>query len=294
VQLATQTPRRGVATYTLAVKENACDLVARFDGGRRSCRAPGAGQGSSENRVGSRWTPHWLAARRATGSLVDLDAAFGRGSNPNSWRGRRQARLQGRDVRRHPRRRFPYRALPPAAPSQLGSRAGEPAVVCGHAETVTKSRSGSMSRSTRKSSRRAPVRGRGWETDGGDCGRAERLDSEGCSRFVVTDVTKEGHLAVRISNCWPVSRSHSSAGQSRPVGCPAWTTARYRHPHGRGVEGASWQKPLRRTVHPAAGAGRGGGSRTRNGSGRARWRASAILDAAAGRSWWAPRRFGRP
>jgi 1-(5-phosphoribosyl)-5-[(5-phosphoribosylamino)methylideneamino] imidazole-4-carboxamide isomerase/N-(5'phosphoribosyl)anthranilate isomerase len=39
------------------------------------------------------------------------------------------------------------------------------------------------------------LRGRGWETDGGDLwGVLERLDGEGCSRFVVTDVTKDGTL----------------------------------------------------------------------------------------------------
>lgn len=40
------------------------------------------------------------------------------------------------------------------------------------------------------------LRGRGWETDGGDLWPVlERLDREGCSRFVVTDVTKDGTLA---------------------------------------------------------------------------------------------------
>ena len=39
------------------------------------------------------------------------------------------------------------------------------------------------------------LRGRGWETDGGDVWPVlERLDAEGCSRFVVTDVTKDGTL----------------------------------------------------------------------------------------------------
>ncbi|BBZ67090.1 MAG: bifunctional 1-(5-phosphoribosyl)-5-((5-phosphoribosylamino)methylideneamino)imidazole-4-carboxamide isomerase/phosphoribosylanthranilate isomerase PriA [Mycolicibacterium insubricum] len=39
------------------------------------------------------------------------------------------------------------------------------------------------------------LRGRGWETDGGDLWAVlERLDTEGCSRFVVTDVTKDGTL----------------------------------------------------------------------------------------------------
>ncbi|MGB0969910.1 MAG: bifunctional 1-(5-phosphoribosyl)-5-((5-phosphoribosylamino)methylideneamino)imidazole-4-carboxamide isomerase/phosphoribosylanthranilate isomerase PriA [Mycobacterium sp.] len=39
------------------------------------------------------------------------------------------------------------------------------------------------------------LRGRGWETDGGDLWPVlERLDREGCARFVVTDVTKDGTL----------------------------------------------------------------------------------------------------
>ncbi|QUR67385.1 bifunctional 1-(5-phosphoribosyl)-5-((5-phosphoribosylamino)methylideneamino)imidazole-4-carboxamide isomerase/phosphoribosylanthranilate isomerase PriA [Mycobacterium spongiae] len=39
------------------------------------------------------------------------------------------------------------------------------------------------------------LRGRGWETDGGDLWEVlDRLASEGCSRFVVTDVTKDGTL----------------------------------------------------------------------------------------------------
>ncbi|MFV0494152.1 bifunctional 1-(5-phosphoribosyl)-5-((5-phosphoribosylamino)methylideneamino)imidazole-4-carboxamide isomerase/phosphoribosylanthranilate isomerase PriA [Mycobacterium sp.] len=39
------------------------------------------------------------------------------------------------------------------------------------------------------------LRGRGWETDGGDLWPVlNRLDAEGCSRFVVTDVTKDGTL----------------------------------------------------------------------------------------------------
>ena len=39
------------------------------------------------------------------------------------------------------------------------------------------------------------LRGRGWETDGGELWPVlDRLDAEGCSRFVVTDVTKDGTL----------------------------------------------------------------------------------------------------
>jgi 1-(5-phosphoribosyl)-5-[(5-phosphoribosylamino)methylideneamino] imidazole-4-carboxamide isomerase/N-(5'phosphoribosyl)anthranilate isomerase len=39
------------------------------------------------------------------------------------------------------------------------------------------------------------LRGRGWETDGGDLWPVlDRLNGEGCSRYVVTDVTKDGTL----------------------------------------------------------------------------------------------------
>jgi phosphoribosylanthranilate isomerase len=39
------------------------------------------------------------------------------------------------------------------------------------------------------------LRGRGWETDGGDLWEVlDRLNREGCARFVVTDVTKDGTL----------------------------------------------------------------------------------------------------
>lgn len=40
------------------------------------------------------------------------------------------------------------------------------------------------------------LRGRGWVSDGGDLWEVlERLDQQGCSRFVVTDVGKDGTLA---------------------------------------------------------------------------------------------------
>ncbi|MDA4085913.1 Phosphoribosyl isomerase A [Mycolicibacterium hassiacum DSM 44199] len=39
------------------------------------------------------------------------------------------------------------------------------------------------------------LRGRGWETDGGDLWEVlDRLNREGCSRYVVTDVSKDGTL----------------------------------------------------------------------------------------------------
>lgn len=39
------------------------------------------------------------------------------------------------------------------------------------------------------------TKGNGWVSDGGDLWEVlERLDSQGCSRFVVTDVSKDGTL----------------------------------------------------------------------------------------------------
>lgn len=40
------------------------------------------------------------------------------------------------------------------------------------------------------------LRGRGWVSDGGDLWEVlERLERDGCSRYVVTDVTKDGTLS---------------------------------------------------------------------------------------------------
>ncbi len=40
------------------------------------------------------------------------------------------------------------------------------------------------------------LRGRGWTTDGGELFEAvARLDGEGCARYVITDVNKDGMLA---------------------------------------------------------------------------------------------------
>lgn len=90
------------------------------------------------------------------------------------------------------------------------------------------------------------LRGRGWETDGGDLWDVlERLDAEGCSRFVVTDVTKDGTLSGpnldllgRVAKCTaaPVIASGgvSSLDDLRAIATLA----------GRGVEGAIVGKAL--------------------------------------------------
>jgi phosphoribosyl isomerase A len=93
------------------------------------------------------------------------------------------------------------------------------------------------------------LRGRGWETDGGDLWDVlERLDSQGCSRYVVTDVTKDGTLGgpnldllARVADRTdaPVIASGgvSSLDDLRAL-------ANLATPTGRGVEGAIVGKAL--------------------------------------------------
>ena len=90
------------------------------------------------------------------------------------------------------------------------------------------------------------LRGRGWETDGGDLWDVlDRLDREGCSRYVVTDVTKDGTLtgpnlellgAVADRTDAPVI---ASGGVSSLADLAAIATLT-----GRGVEGAIVGKAL--------------------------------------------------
>ena len=129
--------------------------------------------------------------------LVDLDAAFGRGSNRELL-----AEVIGKlDVAVELSGGIRDDESLTAAlanrlrPSQSRHRgAGESAVV--RPDDRRARRQGG--RRTRRQDRRRPdtgLRGRGWETDGGDLWEVlDRLDREGCSRFVVTDVTKDGTL----------------------------------------------------------------------------------------------------
>ena len=129
--------------------------------------------------------------------LVDLDAAFGRGSNRELL-----AEVVGKlDVAvelsgRHPRRRVAGgRAgdrLRPGQPRHRG--AGEPAVVRPGRRRARRQggRRAGRARSSTASTGCAAAAGR---PTAAICGPVlERLDSEGCSRFVVTDVTKDGTL----------------------------------------------------------------------------------------------------
>ena len=103
---------------------------------------------------------------------------------------------QSRTVRRHPRRRVAASAAlaTGCARVNIGTAALENPLWCAAAiaEFGDKVAVGLDVQIVDGEHR---LRGRGWETDGGDLWQVlERLDSEGCSRFVVTDVTKDGTL----------------------------------------------------------------------------------------------------
>ena len=77
------------------------------------------------------------------------------------------------------------------------------------------------------------LRGRGWETDGGDLWEVlERLDREGCSRFVVTDVTKDGTLnGPNLELLTQCRRAHRCSGDRLRRRVQPRRPAGHRHPH---------------------------------------------------------------
>lgn len=106
-------------------------------------------------------------------------------------RGRRGHGHQGRAVRRHPRRRLarrrPCHRLPPGQPRHR--RPGDPEwvakVIAEHGDKIA----------VGLDVRGTTLRGRGWTRDGGDLYETlARLDAEGCARYVVTDIAKDGTL----------------------------------------------------------------------------------------------------
>jgi phosphoribosyl isomerase A len=132
--------------------------------------------------------------------LVDLDAAFGRGSNRELL-----AEVVGKlDV--HVELSGGIRddeSLAAAlatgcARVNLGTAACEnpqwcARVIAEHGDKVAVGLDVQIDRDNPAGEHR--LRGRGWETDGGDLWEVlERLDLQGCSRYVVTDVTKDGTL----------------------------------------------------------------------------------------------------
>jgi 1-(5-phosphoribosyl)-5-[(5-phosphoribosylamino)methylideneamino] imidazole-4-carboxamide isomerase/N-(5'phosphoribosyl)anthranilate isomerase len=134
----------------------------------------------------------WQSAGAQWIHLVDLDAAFGRGSNT-----RLLAELVGRlDIPVELSGGIRDDASLAAALATgcarviIGTAALERpgwvrSVIAEHGEAVAV---GLDVRGSR-------LAARGWTTDGGDLGEAlARLDADGCARFVVTDVTRDGTM----------------------------------------------------------------------------------------------------
>ncbi len=128
--------------------------------------------------------------------LVDLDAAFGRGSNAALLAdvvGRLDVRVELSGGIRDDESLA--RALSTGcARVNLGTAALEDPAWCARAiaEHGDRVAVGLDVRITEQGHRLAA---RGWTTDGGDLWETlERLDADGCARYVVTDVSKDGTL----------------------------------------------------------------------------------------------------
>ncbi|MBS4729602.1 bifunctional 1-(5-phosphoribosyl)-5-((5-phosphoribosylamino)methylideneamino)imidazole-4-carboxamide isomerase/phosphoribosylanthranilate isomerase PriA [Mycobacterium sp. SM1] len=129
--------------------------------------------------------------------LVDLDAAFGRGSNRELLAevvGKLDIAVELSGGIRDDESLAAALATG-CARVNLGTAALEnPAwcaeVIARHGEKIA------VGLDVRIVDGRHRLRGRGWETDGGDLWEVmERLEEQGCSRFVVTDVSKDGTLS---------------------------------------------------------------------------------------------------
>ena len=156
------------------------------------------GQAGSETNYGSAWTPRYGAHHGAEWiHLVDLDAAFGRGSDTHapSRRGHRKldvaVELSGgiRDDESL------EAALSTGCPSQpRHRRARKPPEWC--ARVMAAARRQDRGRPRREDVRlRTPARARLEDRRRRPLARARTPRRRGCERYVVTDVTKDGTLA---------------------------------------------------------------------------------------------------
>ena len=148
---------------------------------RVDLRRPVAGREGQRQDAGAEWI-----------HLVDLDAAFGRGSNRGLI-----AQIVGRldlDVELSG-------GIRDAESLAFALGTGCRRVNLGTAALEHQVDSGSHRRARRPGRRRPgcprhPARGTGWTSEGGELWETlARLDAEGCARYVVTDVAKDGMLA---------------------------------------------------------------------------------------------------
>ena len=156
------------------------------------------GEAGTETEYGTPWDA--AAAWQADGAewlhLVDLDAAFGRGDNRELI-----AEVVGRlDIKVELSGGLRDDASLDAALAtgcarvNLGTAAIEnpewcAAAIAKHGEKIA------VGLDVRITDGDIRVAGRGWTTDGGDLWEIlARLDADGCSRYVVTDVSRDGTL----------------------------------------------------------------------------------------------------
>jgi phosphoribosylanthranilate isomerase len=132
--------------------------------------------------------------------LVDLDAAFGRGSNRELLAdvvGRLDVKVEMSGGIRDDDSLAAALATG-CARVNLGTAALENPQWCAraiaeHGDRIAVGLDVQLDKDSPEGAYR--LRGRGWETDGGELWPVlERLDREGCSRYVVTDVSKDGTL----------------------------------------------------------------------------------------------------
>ena len=165
----------------------------------------------------------WQAAGAQWLHLVDLDAAFGRGSNAELL-----AQVTGKlDIKVEMSGGIRddaslERALSTGcARVNIGTAAMENPgwvrdVIARHGDRIA----------IGLDVRGRTLAARGWTREGGDLYEAlDRLDAAGCARYVITDVLKDGMLQAAptwtcTATCAPARRPRSSPA----AGCPAWTT----------------------------------------------------------------------
>ena len=137
-----------------------------------------------------------LAARRRR---VGAPGRPRRGVRPRQQRATLLAEVVGaldiarRAVRRHPRRRVArrgaghrLRAGSTSAPPRWRTRTGCARAIAEHGDRIA----------VGLDVRGATLSARGWTREGGDlCEMLARLDADGCARYVVTDVRRDGTLA---------------------------------------------------------------------------------------------------
>ena len=201
-----------------------------------------------------------LAWQRAGASwihLVDLDAAFGRGSNADLLADvvRKvdvQVEMSGgiRDDESLARALGTGCARVNIGTAALENPDWVRSVIARHGERIAV---GLDVRGTR-------LAARGWTAEGGDLYETlDRLNAEGCARYVVTDVLKDGtlrgpNLALLRDVCARTVRAGGGQRGSVQPGRPA--RDRLARPAGRRGRDRR-HRPVRGRVHPGRGPGRG-------------------------------------